>query len=245
MGGVAGGDLPLEAFWAESRQLDISEREDIVGRAVSVDHLEFRIHTSANPRTAARQRRALATTSEVFQALFDRFRPEELEKIAESVQEVIAVPAEETERARFVREFAGARAYSPEERVVLRFETLARAFTLRDELLKDSLTAPEVAQLLRVSRQTPHDRVESGTLLAVLDKGALRFPQWQFDPNGPDGVVAGLPRVVRSLRAMPALAKVNWFVRANPYLEGRRPIDALRQGDVERVLDAAAATGPK
>ena len=216
-----------------------------MGRAASVDHLEFRIHTSANPRTAARQRRALSKTAEVFQALFDRFLPEELEKIAESVQDVLAVPAQETERARFVREFAGARTYTLEERVALRFETLARAFTLRDELLKDSLTAPEVAQLLRVSRQTPHDRVDSGALLAVLDKGALRFPRWQFDPNGPDGVVAGLPGIIRSLPAMPALAKVNWFVRANPYLEGRRPIDALRQGDVEHVRDSAEATGPK
>lgn len=218
-----------------------------MGEAALRDHVEFTIHTSTsrNRRTALRQRRALSKTAAVFQALFDRFGPEDLEQIATGIEEILGEPPEETERARFVHEFAGARSYSPEERVALRVETLTRAFALRDELLKDSLTAPEVAKLLGVSRQTPHDRVESGTLLAVLDKGALRFPRWQLDPNGPDGVVAGLPEIIRSLHNLPALAKVNWFVRANPFLEGRRPIDALRQGDVKRVRDAARDTGPK
>ena len=113
-----------------------------------------------------------------------------------------------------------------------------RSFARREELLKDSLTAPEVAKLLHVSRQTPHDRVENGSLLAVLDRGALRFPEWQFDPDGPEGVVSGLPDVIRAL-PIPPLAKINWLVRSNPCLEGRRPIDALRRGDRERVLDTA------
>lgn len=194
--------------------------------------------------TAERQEQALKRTAEAFQALFDRFSPEELEQIAVGVQEAIGTTNQETERQRFVRAFAGAREYHAEERVTLRLETLVRAFARRADLLKDSLTAPEIAKLLGVSRQTPHDRVESGTLLAVLDKGALRFPPWQLDPNGPDGVVERFPEVNRALDGLSALARINWFVRQNPYLEGRRPIDALRQGDATRVLDVALSAGP-
>lgn len=216
-----------------------------MSRAEAAERLTFVVNAprSGNRRTAERQHRALAKAVGVFQGLFERFTPEQLEVIAESVQSAAASPVEETERARFVREFAEARSYAPEERALLRLETLVRSFALRNELLRDALTASEVAKLLHVSRQTPHDRVESGSLLAVLDKGALRFPPWQFDPNGPDGVVAGLPDVIRALR-MPSLVKINWFVRPNPYLEGRSPIEAMRQGEVERVLDTARGAGP-
>lgn len=215
-----------------------------MSRTASAEQLTFVVNapTSANRRTAERQRRALTKAAEVFQELFDQLSPEQLEALAEGVREAAAAPAEETERARFVREFAAADAYGQDERVRLRFETLVRSFARRQELLKDSLTAPEVAKLLNVSRQTPHDRVESGSLLAVLDRGAQRFPEWQFDPDGPDGVVPGLPDAIRAL-TLPPLAKINWFVRSNPYLEGRRPIDALRQGDRERVLDTARGVG--
>ncbi|HEX5414761.1 MAG TPA: helix-turn-helix domain-containing protein [Chloroflexota bacterium] len=211
------------------------------------EQLTFTVHPRnvMNRRTVERQRRAIRRTGEVFQELFDRFDPEELAEIADGIEDAMAATTVESERAHFVREFADAPAYRPEERLTLRMKTLARSFAVRKEILKDSLTAPEVARLLGVSRQTPHDRVESGTLLAVLDRGSLRFPLWQFDANGPDGVVAGLPEVIRALPSLPAMAKLNWFVRPNPYLEGQRPIDALRQGEVARVRDLAGGLAPR
>lgn len=211
-----------------------------------VEQVTFTVYPRrmVNRRSVERQRRAIRRTSEVFQELFDRFDPEELAEIAEGIEDAIAVPVEDGERAHFVREFADAPNYSTEERLALRIKTLTRSFAVRKDLLKDSLTTPEVAKLLGVSRQTPHDRVESGSLLAVLERGTLRFPLWQFDANGPDGVVAGLPEVIRALSDFPAVAKINWFVRSNPYLEGRRPIDALREGEVERVRDIAQGLAP-
>lgn len=191
----------------------------------------------------ARQRRAVGKTVEVFQKLLNRFAPDQLEVIADHIQQALVEPSPESPRAGFVREFAEARDYGAEGRAALRLETVLRSFQRRDELLRDSLTASEVAAILSTTRQTPHDRVASGSLLAVLDRGALRFPPWQFDPNGPDRVADGLPTVIRALRMSP-IAKINWFVRPNPYLDGRRPIDALKQGEVERVLDAARGTGP-
>jgi len=134
------------------------------------------------------------------------------------------------------------RTYTAAERMAARFDVLARSFARRRELLADSLTATQVAQLLGTSRQTPHDRVESGTLLAVMDRGALRFPIWQFDPDGEGGVITGLPGVLRVLEVS-RMAKVSWLTRPNQMLDGATPLASLKSGEVERVVGLARAVG--
>jgi hypothetical protein len=76
------------------------------------------------------------------------------------------------------------KSFSRQERIQLEMETLSKHFQSRRQLLESSLTAVQVAQLLGTSRQTPHDRVSSQTLLAIRDNGKLCFPFWQFDPAG-------------------------------------------------------------
>jgi hypothetical protein len=132
--------------------------------------------------------------------------------------------------------------FSDDERLALDHISRLQYFQRRQELLQDSLTASQVARLLGTSRQTPHDRVRSGSLLAVLDRGALRFPPWQFDPQGPDGVVAGLPQVLRSLH-VPPLAKLSWLVLPSPVLDGLTPLAALKRGEIERVVEVARGVG--
>lgn len=125
-----------------------------------------------------------------------------------------------------------------------RKQNLFRAFAERRRLLSQALTVADVADLLGVSRQTPHDRVGAGTLLAIKDNGRLLFPDWQFDPDGPDGVVAGLPEVLRELRGpLSTLARVRWFLTPKSLIEGRTPLEALRAGDVDSVLAEARSVG--
>jgi hypothetical protein len=120
---------------------------------------------------------------------------------------------------------------------------LLRGFRLRRSLLRDALTATEVASLLgAATRQTPHDRVAAGTLVAVRDAGKLRFPIWQFDPEGPDGVVEGFAEVLGELPTMTQLGRVSWFVQPRRGLRGRSPIEALREHDATPVLTEARAT---
>jgi hypothetical protein len=149
-------------------------------------------------------------------------------------------PASSTED-NLVQALAG-RAYSNKEKIELEIESLFKYFQKRKQLLADSLTAPQVAKLLGTSRQTPHDRLKKRSLLAVLDNGALRFPLWQFDPEGPDGVIDGLSEVLKKLAASD-FAKLNWLVRPNPFLDGLTPVQALKQGDRERVIQEAASVG--
>ena len=147
-----------------------------------------------------------------------------------------------SEQARLVAAISEGRVYTPEESLQLEVQAQERAFARRRELLQGALTAPQVARLLGTTRQTPHDRAQSQTLLAIEDKGSLRFPHWQFDANGPNGVVAGLPDVLRALDASP-LGKISWFTLPNPHLEGRTPLETLKAGEAARVIDQARAVG--
>ncbi|MGC4192679.1 MAG: hypothetical protein QM589_16170 [Thermomicrobiales bacterium] len=120
---------------------------------------------------------------------------------------------------------------------------IKRSFSYRRRLLDASLSNTEVADLLGISRQTPHDRVANGTLLAVKDyNGALRYPIWQFDPEGPGGVVDGLPTVLRALQLTP-WEKAGWLSREQLVLDGERPIDVLRNGGRDTVLALARSVG--
>ena len=101
---------------------------------------------------------------------------------------------------------------------------------------------PQVAKLLGTSRQTPHDRVGSQTLLAIKDNGRLCFPSWQFDAEGPDGIIDGLSAVLKALE-MSDYGKLHWLIRANPYLNGHTPVQALKAGQKERVLMEATRAG--
>lgn len=132
--------------------------------------------------------------------------------------------------------------FSEVERRELEFASLVRNFQWRRELLKGALSASQVAELLGTTRQTPHDRVKSNTLLAVLDRGAWRFPAWQFDPEGPDGVIDGLPEVLKALKVS-QLSKLSWLVRSNSVLDGLTPIEALKQGHKQRTIAEAVGIG--
>jgi hypothetical protein len=134
------------------------------------------------------------------------------------------------------------RTFSRKERVQLEMDTLVRHFQHRRQLLESGLSATQVAELLGTSRQTPHDRVNAQTLLAIKENGKLCFPVWQFDPAGPDGVIEGLPAVLKALE-MSDYAKLNWLTRANPYLEGNTPLQSLKTGEKERVIAEAVVAG--
>lgn len=127
----------------------------------------------------------------------------------------------------------------------VRRANLLRAFAERRRLLTGALSVGEVAELLGVGRQTPHDRARAGTLLAVKENGRLVFPDWQFDPDGPDGVVAGLPEVLRVLAERPIspLGRVRWFLEPKLLMAGRTPLEALRAGEAAAAAREAEAIG--
>lgn len=211
-----------------------------------VDRLNFRISapapTARGAAAKARQKKAAIRTVEALQQLLEQSSPEDLETVSSRIERALESPEVPEERRELVAQLTGGREYGRQERSALEMATLARSFRRRKELLEGALTAPQVADLLDTTRQTPHDRTKSGTLLAVLDRGVWRFPAWQFDPEGPDGVIEGLPDVLQTLHTS-SLAKASWLVRPNQYLEGRTPLEVLKEGLKEPVKSAAETVG--
>lgn len=102
---------------------------------------------------------------------------------------------------------------------------------------------PQVQRLLRgVSRQRIDQRVQEGSLLTVPGpSNRRRFPVMQFDAEG--NVIAGLDRVRDCLGFTSPWAVLNFLTNPLDDLKGQKPIDLLRQGEIEPVLEVARRQG--
>lgn len=182
----------------------------------------------------------VATTEKQYLEIFRRLSKEEQHLVNQSLQRLVTEQEEpSSNREASLAEAIAGGSFSRQERIQLEMATLAQHFQRRRQLLAGAFTASQVAEeILGTSRQTPHDRVAHQSLLAVRDNGKLRFPYWQFDPEGPDAVIEGFPEVLRALQ-LSDYAKLVWLTRANPYLENLTPLEALKQGKKEQVIEQA------
>jgi Protein of unknown function (DUF2384) len=176
-----------------------------------------------------------------FEDYLNSLQPEEIKSLAERLTPTNTKPKYSQAEIKFAAKL-GADKISDEEHSKLELAALTRNFKWRQELLKSSLTAPQVADLLNTTRQTPHDRLKKNSLIAVQDNGVWKFPTWQFDPEGPDGVVTGIPDVLKALN-VPALSKISWLTRPNNALNGLTPIEALKFGQIDDVIAEARTVG--
>ncbi len=194
-------------------------------------------------RSPARTRaKATKRWLEEAERLSERFTLEELNEMAARTEAAADLVDARESSGRSVLTGESLPAAAKLERIAL--TNLQRSFAERQRLLQGTLTVPQVAALLGTRRQTPHDRLHAGRLVAIKDGGQWRFPLWQFDAEGPDGVVAGLPETVRALGdALPPLALIRWLVTPKPLLGRQTPIEALRQGRIDAVLAEARAAG--
>ena len=209
--------------------------------------LDFKIPVPETRDSQAQeaQRSVARSAAHVLQHLFERSTPQEMVTAARILERAAARPpaGSDPDKAVLVRDLTGGRTLSEAERFALEASALSRAFALRRALLEGALGAPQVATLLGVTRQSVHEKAKRGTLLAVLDRGSLRFPAWQFDPEGTGGLLDGLPEVLQALEHTSPLGKASWLTGPNPYFEGHTPLETLRRGEKERVLEAAGAVG--
>jgi len=93
-----------------------------------------------------------------------------------------------------------------------------------------------------VSRQRIDRQVREGSLLAVPGPSNRRYyPTVQFQADGT--VVKGLKAVREALPTRNPWAVLNFLVQPDDRLNGRKPIDLLRDGKVNDVVDAARSMG--
>jgi hypothetical protein len=93
-----------------------------------------------------------------------------------------------------------------------------------------------------VSRQAVDKRVQEGTLLAVPGPSNRRsYPTLQFNPDGT--IVEGLKAVCAAIPTNNPWTILNFLAHSDDRLQGRKPIDVLKAGNVELVVEAARRLG--
>jgi hypothetical protein len=107
-----------------------------------------------------------------------------------------------------------------------------------------SWSSEDVARLLQISKTAVLKRLAAGRLLAWREERlqAARFPRWQFDEHG--HVLEGLEDVLELLNKderLDAWGKILFFLQEKANLDGRRPLDLLREGQLKEVQLAAQA----
>ena len=120
----------------------------------------------------------------------------------------------------------------------------ARAVGIKQQLLADAggaLEVGEVAERLGISPQAVHQRRHRGTLLAVpRPNGQWVYPTIQFDP--PE-LANRIGTVLSAFTVDDPWARLSVLLSRTPSLGGKRPIDAIRDGDVEGAVGAVASFG--
>jgi hypothetical protein len=149
----------------------------------------------------------------------------------------------------YVTKIAAARAIAINQKA---FEPDARAqavlegVRIAQEDLRKAGGAYDLAQVRTlmqgVSRQAVDKRVQEGSLLAVPGPSNRRsYPTLQFNPDGT--IVEGLKAVCAALPTNNPWTILNFLAHPDDRLQGRKPIDVLRAGNVELVVEAARRLG--
>lgn len=104
-----------------------------------------------------------------------------------------------------------------------------------------TLTARQVADLLGITRQAVDNRRKRGKLIAVeLGRRGYAYSAWQFRTGS---ALPGLDRVIAAFPETSAWALIAFVLNGNAWLGGDRPLDRLRNGQIDEVIAAASQYG--
>ena len=105
----------------------------------------------------------------------------------------------------------------------------------------DMLTADAFAAMIGATRETVHKKRHRHEVLGLEGpKRGVRFPNWQVNESGE--LLPGLPQLFEALGGHPWTV-YRFMLQNHPELDGRRGLDALREGKVESAIGAAKAIG--
>lgn len=118
-------------------------------------------------------------------------------------------------------------------------ELIAAGEVRKAELIKlaGGLYMPSyVAAILKTPEPLIEERRRAGELIAVETGEGYRFPACQFTP---DGIVKGLSEVLAVMPIRHDWMRLEWLLVSDDALEGISPLEALRAGRLEDVIDIA------
>ena len=120
----------------------------------------------------------------------------------------------------------------------------ARGISARKLLLEaegGTASGQEMADLLGITRQAVDKRRKSGTLLAIpTGSNDWRYPRWQLQDQQ---VLPGFDKVMKAFDGRGPWTRFHFLLSPNERIGGKRPLDALRVGNVDKVVEAIIAQG--
>lgn len=102
------------------------------------------------------------------------------------------------------------------------------------------MSTSEVASLIGVPRSAVMGMIDDGRLLAYGSVVSPSLPACQIVDGS---IVPGLGETLRALTVEGFWSKLSFLLAPDELLAGRRPLEALRSGDLDAVLGAAKAFG--
>lgn len=120
-----------------------------------------------------------------------------------------------------------------------------RGIEARKELLEregGAVSAEEIGQMLGgISAQAVNKRRKAGRLLGLpVGENRYRYPVWQVQGGK---ALSGFEEVIEVLGVEDPWVRAAFFLGGNTRLDGKRPLDELRRGNVEFVKEAARSHG--
>ena len=99
----------------------------------------------------------------------------------------------------------------------------------------------QIAALIGISRQAVDKRRSQNQLIGLTQgKRGYAYPAFQFEAGK---TLDGLKEILDALSAHDPWMQSIFFANGNDRLDGRTPLDALRQGLIEAVVRTAEAYG--
>jgi len=116
-----------------------------------------------------------------------------------------------------------------------------RGAQVQQSLLNGAYSSEEVAKLLRMTRQGVDKRRRQGQLLGLsVGRRGYRYPAWQFQEGN---VLPGLPDILAAFTDLNPWTQAVFFTTGDLRLGGKTPLEVLQAGQVDAVVQAAAAYG--
>lgn len=100
-------------------------------------------------------------------------------------------------------------------------------------VIEDTVRAGQVARRLGVTPLMVEQLRQNQRLLAIQCDHGFAYPSWQFEGRG---MLSGFPTVLGALRGHDPRSQLAFFVTSHTGLDGRTPLDALRAGELDAVL---------
>ena len=118
-----------------------------------------------------------------------------------------------------------------------------RGLQLKQQLIEAEggcLSSTQAGQILGISRQAVDKRRRQGQLIGIAQgKGSYLYPAWQFTESG--STLGRLEAVLTQLQSFDPWMQLAFMLNPNQRLGQQTPLEILRQGEIELVVEAACA----